>query len=201
MKYIIASLLALLIACAPGVVTPDGDGYLNSNPDLTLGECDIVTFHTDKWGWEFIEQCVPDDYTLYEQVGNYPMRVNHTGAGYTFLPNGAYGDIGFTLPPTQLLPGCYAIKSYGEGQMWGDTQEYNLMAHWSMAGVKGVVNTNSHNFNAPGDYIATLYLDAPQLAEYTISVYLSLQYGSATANSYIMITDITIEEVSAAHCN
>lgn len=200
--WFVAALLAIILfGCMPAIDTADETDYLNDNPGLTLGECETIKFYSEVWGWEFIEQCVPDGFTLYEQVGNYPIRANHTGAGYTLLPNGAWGRIGFTLPTVQLLPGCYAVKTHGEGQMWGEPRHYNLKAFWSMASEDGSIDMNSHNFNAPGDYVASFYLDAPQLADYVVTVYLSVQYGSATANSYITLSEITVEQVSEAHCN
>jgi len=205
-------LLLLAVACTPYPVeqptpaeptpTQEVSPFLNPNHELALGECNQVMFTTEQFGREFIWQCVPRGYALYEDVkNNIPIRVVHTGAAYSILPNGARGAIGLSLPTMQLEPGCYAVKAYGNAHMWGVPADYTLVGSWTLQNVAGVVRMGVHNLSANGDYMAVYYLDAPQLGHYTINIYLHLQFASATADSYLTFEAITVEEVSAGHCD
>jgi len=204
--------LLLIVSCTPYPVieTPPPDatptretpGYLNPNPDLALGECNVIMFHSEKWGDEFLTQCVPANTTLYERVVNYPIRMQHTGAAYSVLPNGGYGAIGFNFAPMQLSPSCVGIYVFGHAEIEGALPyEVNIRARFSIDGVDGMVYMGAHDLDAKGPYTASFYLNAQQLGTYNVTVYLSLQYPSATASSYMTFERITMLEVSAGHCN
>jgi len=211
-RLIMLLLIVTVVACAPQPIvptadttptreTPDDVAYLNHNSELALGGCSLIQYTNQGDNQEFIWQCIPEGYSLYEDIRDgTPIRMVHTGGVYSVLPNGARGSIGLSFP-VQLLPGCYKVSVDGQASMWGEPRDYTLQAIWTLADVDGTITMGIHNLDAPGDYIARFYLDAPQLGDYTISVFLHLQFASATADSYLTFRTITVEEVSAGHCN
>jgi hypothetical protein len=162
--------------------------FINDNPDLALGSCWRVEFVTLKFGIENIKQCKPKGYHLYEQkaIGSYPIRVIHTGAGYYILPNGAHGLIGFTLPG-MMLNGDYWLKVHFDALVEGEFGDYSVDAK------ANGVEIGKHILEGNGPNTAVFYLPGVRGA-YSIDVYLNLVHPSATANSYITITSITVEK-------
>jgi hypothetical protein len=192
--------LVILAGCAPGepTLTPQLTKmpaptptieFLNDNPDLQLGGCKFVTFHTDKFGQETIKQCNPSRYPIYEQVGygSYNIRIIHTGEGYYILPNGAYGKIGFTMPVMELTTDAL-IKVHFFSNVEGELGDYSLDAK-----VNGVL-VGQHLLEGNGPSMAMFSIIGVRGAA-SVDIYLNIIHASMTASSYITITSITVEKV------
>jgi hypothetical protein len=195
--------LVILVSCAPGDPTPPQltktpgatdtptpqIEFLNDNPDLQLGGCKFVTFHTDKFGQETIKQCNPSRYPIYEQIGynSYPIRIVHTGAGYEIKPNGAYGKIGFTMPVMEL-DSDVIIKVYFHSQVEGIIGEYSVDVQ-----INGVLACQ-HLLEANGPSMAMCGVTGVRGAV-SVDAFLNVVHSSMTASSYITITSITVEKV------
>jgi hypothetical protein len=205
-KLIIALIIVFgLLACVPGTAADDptptreqplptpvpteepvnGIVFYNDNYELQLGKCELKKFYGN-WGAEVIEQCNPRGYILYQNVRNYPMRAEHTGAGYYIRPNGSYGDIGYLLKNVALPDGLRIIKLTFDAHFWGNIGDYVIIAE-----VNGK-EIGVHNLKSNGLNIAMFSTDILQ-GVYDIKVYLRLIHPSATADSYITIYSLTVE--------
>jgi hypothetical protein len=200
MRSLIIALLLLMVACAPmPEVAQETPQYLNGNPELTFGECVDVVFVTEQWGEEHIQQCTPDGYTLYEHT-TIPVAVSNTGTGYSMRPRGASGAIGYTLPETRLDEGCYLVKVSGFAHVWGSIGDYWIEANFSTPDMLSVTRMGKHSLIANGGYLAVFVLDAPARNDYSINVFLWLQFGSATDDSFLTMEAITVETVDIGYC-
>ena len=180
-------------ATAP-TVQPTAIVFLNDNPNLELGKCNIVTFTTEAYGDEVIKQCIPEGYSLYENItlGN-SIRILYQNVEYFILPNGSTGSSGITLPGMVLTPGEYTVKVYGTLNVWGEMQHYAFVARYEIEDMDGTVYMGATEIEANGgDYMAQFTLNAPTLARYLVSVSLDMTWPM-TASSWVTIKTITVE--------
>jgi hypothetical protein len=193
---VIIAIIVLLMSCAPMPIedTPPAQEWLNANPGLEFGGCETVVFKNADDNREYIRQCWPDGYSLYAVIGNYPIRLEFTGAAYSVRPLNTFGSIGLRLPPMTLSPGQYIIKAYGDRHMWGTPEDFNLSAHCTIEGVEGVIFLGADDMDANGSYRAMYTLNAPQAGVYNCAVYLRITHPSMTADSYMTFERITVEK-------
>ena len=208
MKKLFVLLVALLlVGCRIDpdeiVITPLPDSpemtatatieFLNDNPDLEFGRCVDVKFNTKQWGEEHIQQCNPSGYQIHEDVNVHPISVIYTGAAYSILPNGGYGQIGFVLPELWLQAGRNIIKVYGEADLWGCQQNCIMRLEYTSDQEDGRFEIGGSQLVANGKYRVMSVLLAPYDANYVITVYWLIVHPTITSESYLTIERITVE--------
>ena len=199
---VLVLVLWLLMGCAP-VIEPTEPSvkptptpaakYLNDNPGLSLGHCTSVTFDAGVFGEETISQCVPAGYQLYEFTTPRPIRVIYSGAGYFIKPNGSTGSIGFTMPRVILIPGDYTVMITGDLSVEGHMPDFVFKANYTIEDVDGSVFMGASDIAVNGgSYKALFTLEAPQVGNYYVSIYLFMVWPM-TADSWVTIETMTIE--------
>lgn len=189
-------IIILLAGCAPAPIedTPIATTeWLNANPDMEFGGCDMVVFINSQGNKEYIYQCWPDGYRLYADVGNYPIRIEFTGDAYSTRPLNTFGSIGYWLPAMTLAPDTYILKVYGLRDMWGHAPDFSMVAHCNIEGVPGDIVLGVDDLAANGSYRAMFVLNAPQAGVYNCAVYLRIIHPSMTADAYLTFSRITVE--------
>ena len=167
--------------------------FINDNPDLEFGNCVDVKFNTKQWGDEHVQQCTPLGYQIHEDVNVHPISVIYTGAAYSILPNGGYGQIGFVLPEINLAAGRYIIKVYGDIHLWDCGQNCIMRMEYTSDNEDGILQIGGAQLVANGSYRTMYVLLAPHDANYVLTVYWLIVHPTITADSYLTIERITIE--------
>jgi hypothetical protein len=200
-RLITIIVLCLLVACAPPLDEPAKPTethaepvQLAPNPELAFGGCKNVMWIDDGWGHIWEQQCTPSEYDLYGDAP-IPIQVDFMGAGFTVHPGGRAGHIGFqTELPIRFEPGAYKLTLTGQLHLWGNPDDFGLNV------AIGGNELNGKQLPANGGFLFDWFWcpDTETLSK--VAFYLTLEWGSATADSFVQFQTFEIVPVSLDHC-